>query len=78
MSTLIPEPVPAFFLNVDGKRYGPFFNQNDEKVNNLMHMKGVTVDHVMMNAPKEKKVKKKKAVHPSLLDGIDWYPVGKR
>lgn len=72
------ELVQAFYLDVDGKRYGPYVSSEEDRVKRLMHLKGVKVSPVMIDkaAFKKQKVKKVKPQNLSLLDGLEgWLPI---
>lgn len=62
--------VPAFYVVADGKKYGPFFNELNQEAKRLKHLKGITIIHVMLKAPEEKKSKKRKKSHPELFNEV--------
>jgi hypothetical protein len=67
--------VHAIFLLVDGREYGPFLNEDDEKLRQLLHRKGVEVIHRWIDKPKPvKKPKRKKPENMSLLEMMNFVP----
>jgi hypothetical protein len=72
--------VSAFYITVDGKRYGPFHTRNEQRMERLMHRKGVEVSYAMVEKaaiiPPPKK-RRKKAEQMKMDFGEGWVPVGR-
>jgi hypothetical protein len=72
--------VSAFYLTVDGKRYGPFHTRNEQKMERLMHRRGVTVEYAMVEKvsiiPPPRK-RRKKAEQLKMEFGKEWVAVAK-
>jgi hypothetical protein len=72
--------VSAFFITVDGKRYGPFHTRNEEKVERLLHHKGIEVEYCMVekvNILPPPRKRRKKAENLKLDFGEGWIPLAK-
>jgi hypothetical protein len=72
--------VSAFYLTVDGKRFGPFNTRNEEKMERLMHRKGVEVEYVMaekINIIPPPRKRRKKLENMKFDFGEGWVPLAK-
>lgn len=72
---------PGFLIHADGKTFGPYRSRFEDRITKLLHLKGITVEHVMVE-PKEMlpppRKREKKPENLSLLDGLDWMPSPRR
>ena len=71
--------VSAFYILVDGKRFGPFHTRNEQKMERLLHRKGVEVEYAMVEKvdiiPPPRQRRKKAEQMKMEFEG--WLPVAK-